>query len=101
MPAPTTTPAPTGSAPKISDAQRSPEMLRDVATKDISETFARLKTSATGLTEEEACERLEIFGPNEVAQEHGNQWVHRLWLAIRNPLVILLSVLAIVTFATA
>lgn len=101
MPAPTTTPAPTVPASKIADAQRSPEMLRDAATKDISETFARLKTSATGLTEEEAAERLEIFGPNEVAQEHGNQWLHRLWLAIRNPLVILLSVLAIVTFATA
>ena len=89
------------SPPKSPDPQRAPDLLRDAAAKDISEAFARLKTSATGLTEEEACERLEIFGPNEVAQEHGNQWLHRLWVAIRNPLVILLSVLAIVTFATA
>ena len=100
MPAPTS-PAPNVSASKIADAQRAPELLRDAATKDISETFARLKTSATGLSEEEAAERLEIFGPNEVAHEQHNQWLHRLWLAIRNPLVILLSVLAIVTFATA
>src|SRR5215469_1767820 len=100
MPAPTT-PAPPASAPKISDVQRAPELLRDAATKDLSETFARLKTSATGLTEEEACERLEIFGPNEVAHEQHHQWLHRLWTAVRNPLVILLSVLAIVTFATA
>jgi Mg2+-importing ATPase len=99
MPAPNM-PAPTAPASITADAQRTPELLRDAATKDISETFARLKSSATGLTEEEASERLEIFGPNEVAHEQHNQWLHRLWLAVRNPLVILLSILAIVTFAT-
>ena len=86
---------------KNSEAQRAPDPLRDAATKDVAETFARLKTSATGLTEEEAAERLEVFGPNEVAQERRNEWLHRLWLAVRNPLVILLSILAAVTFATA
>ena len=86
---------------KNSEAQRAPDLLRDAATKDVAESFTRLKTSATGLTEEEAAERLEVFGPNEVAQERRNEWLHRLWLAIRNPLVILLSILAAVTFATA
>lgn len=99
MPAPTT-PAPTLSTSKIADAQRAPDLLRDAAAKDVAETFARLKTSVTGLTEEEAAERLEIFGPNEVAQEQHHQWLHRLWVAVRNPLVILLSILAIVTYAT-
>jgi Mg2+-importing ATPase len=95
-----TTPAPTVSASITADAQRVPDLLRDAASNDVSESFARLKSSPTGLTEEEAAERLEVFGPNEVAQEQHNQWLHRLWLAVRNPLVILLSVLAIVTFAT-
>ena len=54
-----------------------------------------------GLTEEEAADRLEVFGPNEVAAEKQHGWLHRLWGALRNPLVILLTVLAIVTFATA
>jgi Mg2+-importing ATPase len=53
-----------------------------------------------GLTEEEACERLEVFGPNEVAQERKHGWLERLWLASRNPLVILLTLLAVVSFAT-
>lgn len=89
------------SPPKSPEAQRAPDLLRDAATKDVAETFQRLNTSAAGLTEEEAAERLEVFGPNEVAQERKNEWLHRLWLAVRNPLVVLLSILAIVTFATA
>jgi Mg2+-importing ATPase len=87
--------------PTIPDGQRGQDLLHDAATRDAAELFARLKTSSTGITEEEACERLEVFGPNEVAQEARHEWLQRLWLAIRNPLVILLSVLAIVQFATA
>ena len=39
--------------------------------------------------------------PNEVAQEKKHDWLWRLWVAVRNPLVILLTILAVVTFATA
>src|SRR5215475_4574926 len=53
------------------------------------------------VTEEEAAERLEVFGPNEVAQEAKHTWLSRLWTAVRNPLVILLSVLATLSYATA
>ena len=45
--------------------------------------------------------RLEVFGPNEVAQEAKHTWLSRLWTAVRNPLVILLSVLATLSYATA
>ncbi|HEV2695092.1 MAG TPA: magnesium-translocating P-type ATPase, partial [Verrucomicrobiae bacterium] len=53
-----------------------------------------------GLGEEDAAERLEVFGPNEVAQERKHEWLHRFWTAIRNPLVILLTVLATISYAT-
>jgi Mg2+-importing ATPase len=59
------------------------------------------ETQETGLTEAEAAERLDRYGPNEVGQEKQHGWLWRLGLAVRNPLVILLSVLAIITFATA
>jgi P-type Mg2+ transporter len=87
-------------AVKEPNGDRTPELVRDAATKDIAELFERLKTSPTGLSEEEAAERLEVFGPNEVAQEAKHTWLWRLWTATRNPLVILLTVLAILSYAT-
>ena len=89
------------SALKNPDGQRTADLVRDAATQEITEILQRLNTSPTGLSKEEAAERLEVFGPNEVAQEKKHDWLGRLWVAVRNPLVILLSILAIITFATA
>ncbi len=86
---------------KISNGQRPADLLRDAANGEITEVLQRLNTSSAGLSEAEVAERLEVFGPNEVAQEKKHGWLQRLWVAVRNPLVILLSVLAIFTFATA
>ena len=60
-----------------------------------------LDTSPGGLSEEEAAARLEKHGPNEVAREKRQSWLSRLYVAARNPLVILLTVLAIVSFSSA
>ena len=65
-----------------------------------SAVLQRLGTSPAGLTEEEAAARLEKYGPNEVAHEKQQSWLQRLYIAARNPLVILLTVLAILSFAT-
>jgi Mg2+-importing ATPase len=81
--------------------QRAADLVHDAATSEAADILARLKTTPTGLSEEEAAERLEVFGPNEVGQEKHHGWLQRLYVAMRNPLVILLSVLAIITFATA
>ncbi|MBV9009332.1 MAG: magnesium-translocating P-type ATPase [Verrucomicrobia bacterium] len=86
----------------VKEAQAAPaaDLIRDAATREIDGTLRRLNTSLNGLTEAEAAERLEKFGPNEVAQDTKHTWVRRLWTAIRNPLVILLTVLAILSYAT-
>jgi Mg2+-importing ATPase len=76
------------------------ELVHTSATKDVAEIFQRLKTSLNGLSEEEAAERLEVFGPNEVDYEKKEGWLHRLYLSARNPLVILLTVLAILSYST-
>ncbi|MGA2871279.1 MAG: cation-transporting P-type ATPase, partial [Verrucomicrobiota bacterium] len=81
------------SAIKNSDGQRNADLVRDAATQETAEILQRLNTSPTGLSKEEAAERLEVFGPNEVAQEKKHGWLGRLWVAVRNPLVILLTVL--------
>ena len=55
---------------------------------------------AAGLTEDEAAARLAQYGPNQIARERRQSWLQRLYLAARNPLVILLTILAILSFAT-
>jgi Mg2+-importing ATPase len=84
-----------GTADRVSDA------VRDTATKEAAEVLQQLGTSPTGLTGDEAAARLAQHGPNEVAQEKRHGWLDRLRTAALNPLVILLTVLAILTFATA
>jgi len=84
-----------GAAYRVSDA------VRDAATKEAAEVLGELGSSLSGLSEEEAASRLAQYGPNEVAHERRHGWLNRLWTASVNPLVILLSVLAILTFATA
>ncbi len=86
---------------KKTNGQRAAELMHDAATCQTAELLQRLNSSTNGLSEEEAAERLEIFGPNEVGQEKQHGWFYRLWVAIRNPLVILLAVIATITFATA
>jgi Mg2+-importing ATPase len=85
---------------KEPNGDRTAELVRDAAAKEAAEVLERLGTSINGLSEAEAAERLEVFGPNEVAQERKHGWLGRLWLASRNPLVILLTILAIISFAT-
>ena len=85
---------------KEPNGDRTAELVRDAATKDAAEILQRLDTSANGLSDEAAAERLEVFGPNEVAQERKHGWLERLWVASRNPLVVLLTLLATVSFAT-
>jgi Mg2+-importing ATPase len=60
-----------------------------------------LETTLEGLSEEEAAKRLDEVGPNIVAQEERFTQLRILLHACLNPLVILLSVLAIISFATA
>jgi P-type Mg2+ transporter len=80
---------------------RLPSRLADAARMETAEALNLLGTTMEGLTEAAVAERLEQFGPNEVSREKRNDWVGRLLHAVRNPLVILLSVLAIITFWTA
>jgi P-type Mg2+ transporter len=100
----TTAEKPAASAPsskRKAPNVRMPSRLSDVARMETPEALNLLGSSMEGLPEAVAAERLEQFGPNEVSREKRNDWAGRLWHAVRNPLVILLSILAFITFWTA
>ena len=80
--------------------QRSTDLAHEAAMKEASEVLQSLGTTNAGLSEEEAARRLEEFGPNEVGREKHEGMLQRLYIAARNPLVILLTILAILSFAT-
>ena len=75
-------------------------ILGEVAKLETRAVCTRMKTAAEGLSDAEATKRLEEVGPNVVVSEKHRGWLWRLLTATRNPLVILLVVLAGVSFAT-
>ena len=87
--------------PKNFAGQKNSNAVHDAAMQESSAMLQELNTSPSGLSETEAAARLEQYGFNEVAQEKQHGWLYRLWVAVRNPLVILLAIIATITFATA
>src|ERR1043165_91678 len=82
-------------------AARSAADLLAVARLEAPEALAQLESAADGLNPEQVEERLEKFGPNIVAQEKKQPVL--LQLAERfytNPINILLTVLAVITWVT-
>jgi P-type Mg2+ transporter len=84
---------------KNSTEQRTADPAHEGALKEGAEVLQSLNTNLAGLSEEEAAARLEQYGPNEVAREKRHDWFQRLFIAVRNPLVILLTILAVISFA--
>jgi len=76
------------------------QALQDAARKEVPDLLAQLQTSADGISQETAEQRLEEYGPNQVAAEKRRSWLTHLLHALRNPLVVLLVILASIAFAT-
>jgi Mg2+-importing ATPase len=75
-------------------------ILAEASLLQKSAVFSRMKSVPEGLSEDEAASRLAEVGPNVVAVSKHRGWLWRLLTAMRNPLVILLIVLATISFAT-
>ncbi|MGA8480561.1 MAG: cation-transporting P-type ATPase [Chthoniobacterales bacterium] len=93
-PLPRTTTKPKGNSIRVSP------ILAALARLEVREVLVKLKTSENGLTQANVEERLLEHGPNFVAAEKRRGWLWRLFTATRNLLVILLLVLATISFAT-
>ncbi len=74
--------------------------LVDAAQKNSEELLQALQTTLGGLTQTEAEKRARKVGLNEVARERRQSWASRLLTNIRNPLVILLTVLSAISYVT-
>ena len=88
-----------GAGEKHPNIQVSPLVVQ-IAALDRAQVYAHLNTRPEGLSAAEAEARLEQYGPNVLAKDQRPGFGTLLWHALRNPLVILLAVLATVSFAT-
>lgn len=64
----------------------------------LSEELERLRTTGTGLTSEQAQTRLEEFGPNGVATQHGHHPLAMFFRQFLSPMVAILVVAAALSF---
>ncbi len=93
-------PSPLPTTERTKGAIRVSPLLTEAAGGTPEQVLTSCRSSWTGLTQDEASARLVAYGPNEVTQEGGGGWWIRFLAAIRNPLVILLTALAVVSAAT-
>jgi Mg2+-importing ATPase len=90
----------------IADIRNDPQKIQvsqiviESATMDVADIYKQFGTRLEGLTAEEAQTRLAEHGPNVLASDQRAGIVTLIWHAVLNPLVILLAVLASVSFAT-
>ncbi len=76
------------------------KLLVESAQADVTSALQNLQTTTKGLSQEEVQARLEKYGTNEVAREKRQTWSMRLWDNVKNPLVILLVVLGVISYLT-
>jgi P-type Mg2+ transporter len=76
------------------------KLINNFETEFIESILKSLDTTLHGLSEENAQERLEKYGLNQMESEKKKSPIHRLLENIKNPLVILLSGLALVSYIT-
>jgi P-type Mg2+ transporter len=96
---------------KMSPAQRSgnlagvkgahvSDQLLEKACTDAETVLRELESRLDGLSQAEADSRLKQFGPNEIAREKRQSAVMRLLSNVKNPLVLLLTALGVLSFLT-
>ncbi len=69
----------------------------DIVTISIEELMVQLNTTLRGLNSDQAAERLEIYGPNELAQEHKHSAIKEFLMHFKSPLVIILLIASVIT----
>ncbi|HGM6675419.1 TPA: magnesium-translocating P-type ATPase [Serratia marcescens] len=74
--------------------------IAEEATNSIAQTLANLKCNRNGLTQDDADERLEQFGANQVAHDKAPHAFIQLIKAFNNPFIFVLMVLAAISFFT-
>ena len=74
--------------------------LLEKSRENIDTVLKELETRLDGLSQSEADSRLKKYGPNEIAREKRQSGLMRLLSNVKNPLVILLTALGVISFLT-
>jgi Mg2+-importing ATPase len=85
---------------KTPDRMHIPPKLMEIAQTPTDAVLSRFGTASTGLTGDEIEQRIRLYGLNEIAREKHQSAFIRLLIIMKNPLIILLGVLAIISFTT-
>src|SRR5665647_2852676 len=76
------------------------DQLMQNARADADKVLSGLESGSDGLSTVEAGLRLKKYGPNEIAREQRKSAFVRFLDNVKNPLVILLTLLGLVSYAT-
>ncbi len=87
-------------APGETATPRRPPRVAEEAGRDIDVVLTLLDTTPAGLTEDHAARLRAEHGANEVAHEKPPRWYVQLLHAFKNPFILLLMALAILSFLT-
>jgi Mg2+-importing ATPase len=90
----------TPAVPKQTHKTTISKELLESGRADVAAVLQKLRTQTNGLTPAEARSRLKQYGPNEIAKEKGTSALMRLISNFKNPLVILLFILGVVSYVT-
>ncbi len=82
------------------DKKTMPYAIAQEAKNSVDQTLANLKCNRNGLTQDDAVERLEQYGVNQVAHEKAPHALVQLFAAFNNPFIYVLMVLAAISFFT-
>ena len=76
------------------------DQLLEKARADTDTVLRELESRLDGLSQAEADSRLKQYGPNEIAREKRQSALMRLLSNVKNPLVLLLTALGVLSFLT-
>jgi len=76
------------------------QRLQQIAALSAEEVYSALQSDETGLWQEEAEERLEQYGLNEISHDRAPAWYMQLIEAFMNPFVGVLAIIAVISFFT-
>jgi Mg2+-importing ATPase len=88
--------------PNIQRSHRSTvsPLLWELAQRDSAFALKKLESSREGLAETEVARRRKIYGKNDVAHEKPPPWWTQFIKAFSSPFILVLSVLAFVSYIT-
>jgi Mg2+-importing ATPase len=100
LPTTTMSPARPAGTPTDGKGAHVSDQLLEKARADSATVLKELESRLDGLSQAEADSRLKQYGPNEIAREKHQSALMRLLSNVKNPLVLLLTALGVLSFLT-